>query len=121
MLATMEKRILVLEDDRAILELMELTLESEGYCVIGINHFEPLEYIIEFGPDIILLDIRLSDGYGHLLCQDLKANPVTAKIPVILVSGADNLETIAKNSRANDYLCKPFNADDLLNLVKEYA
>jgi DNA-binding response OmpR family regulator len=117
----MEKRILVLEDDKAILELMELTLESEGYFVIGINHYEPLEYIVEFGPDIILLDIRLSDGYGHLLCLDLKANPLTAKIPVILVSGANNLETIAKNSKANNYLSKPFNVDELLNVVKAYA
>ncbi len=117
----MEKRILVLEDEKAILELIEMFLESEGYFVIGINHYEPLEYIIEFGPDMILLDVRLSDGYGHLLCKDLKANPVTTKIPVILVSGADNLEVIAKECKADDYLCKPFNADDLLKVVKEYA
>jgi DNA-binding response OmpR family regulator len=116
----MEKRILVLEDNKAILDLIELTLESEGYFVIGINHFEPLEYIIEFGPDLILLDVRLSDGYGHLLCKDLKANPVTTNIPVILVSGADNLATIAKECGANNHLSKPFNADDLLKIVREF-
>lgn len=116
----MEKRILVLEDDKATLELVELTLESEGYFVIGINHYEPLEYIIEFGPELILLDIRLSDGYGHLLCKDLKANPITAKIPVLLVSGSNNLEAIAKEYQADDYLCKPFNVDELVKIVKEY-
>ncbi len=116
----MSKRILVLEDEEAILKMMEIVLGEQGFDVIGINHYEPLEYLIEFDPQIILLDIRLSNGYGHILCDDLKANPITAEIPVILISGAANLDVIAKEVKADNYLSKPFNVDELLNIVKLY-
>ena len=116
----MNKRIIVLEDEKDILELMEIALEEEGYEVVAINHHEPLEYIIEFEPELILLDIRLPNGYGHILCHDLKANRETSRIPVILVSGADNLAKIAEECKADDYLAKPFNIDDLLRCVRLY-
>jgi DNA-binding response OmpR family regulator len=111
---------MVLEDEKSILDLMEIALEGEGFDVIAINHHEPVEYLIDFDPQLILLDIRLSNGYGHILCEDLKANPETSMIPVILVSGADNLDKIAKESKANGFLSKPFNVEDLINCVKQY-
>jgi DNA-binding response OmpR family regulator len=114
------KQIVVLDDEKSILDLMEIALEEEGYNVIAINHYEPMEFFMDFDPKLILLDIRLSDGYGHHLCEDLKANPVTSAIPVILVSGADNLGKIAKESKADGYLSKPFNVDELISCVKQY-
>ena len=117
----MHKRILLIEDEKNILELMEMTLGDEGYDVFAINHYEPVDYIIEFAPNVVLLDVRLSDGYGHLLCKDLKENPLTSAITVILVSGAGNLEKIAHDYKADDYLSKPFSADELVNIVKQYA
>ena len=116
----MSKRIVVLEDEKSILDLMEIALEEEGFDVIAINHYEPLEYFIDFDPQLILLDIRLSNGYGHILCEALKANQKTSMIPVILVSGADNLSKIAKDSKADGFLSKPFNVDELINCVKHY-
>jgi DNA-binding response OmpR family regulator len=116
----MRKRIVLLEDEKDILEIIQFILEEEGYDVIAFNHFEPLEGIVEFQPKLILLDIRLTDGYGHLLCSQLKSNPTTAHIPVILVSGASNLEKIAEESGADSFLSKPFNMDDLIKLVKQY-
>jgi DNA-binding response OmpR family regulator len=116
----MNKRVVVLEDEKAILELMEIALEEEGFDVIAINHHEPMEYLIDFDPQLILLDIRLSNGYGHTLCEDLKANPETSMIPVILVSGADNLSKIANDVKANGFLSKPFNVDELIDCVRLY-
>ncbi|MDB4905114.1 MAG: phoB 4 [Mucilaginibacter sp.] len=116
----MNKRIVVLEDEKAILDLMEIALEEEGYDVIAINHHEPMEYFIDFAPQIILLDVRLSNGYGNILCENLKSNPLTSKIPVILVSGANNLVTIANECKADGYLSKPFSVDELLTCVKRY-
>ncbi len=116
----MSKRIVVLEDEKSILDLMEIALEEEGFDVIAINHYEPAEYFIDFDPQLILLDIRLSNGYGHILRENLKANQKTSMIPVILVSGADNLSKIAKDSKADGFLSKPFNVDELINCVKHY-
>ena len=116
----MRKRIIILEDEKDILEVIQFILEEEGYDVIAFNHFEPLEEIIEFQPNLVLLDVRLSDGYGHLLCSQLKANPTTSYLPVILVSGATNLEKIAKDYGADNFLEKPFGMDELVKMVKHY-
>lgn len=115
----MSKRILVLEDEVKILELMEMILEEEGHEVVAFNQYVPVDDVIEFGAQLIVLDIRLSNGYGHLLCKDLKANPSTSKIPVILVSGADNLATIAAECGADAYLQKPFGIEELIAIVSD--
>jgi DNA-binding response OmpR family regulator len=116
----MGKRVLILEDEADTLEFAELILTDEGFDVYAIDHYEPLEHIMEFAPNLIILDVRLSNGYGHLLCKDLKANPSTAYIPVVLMSGSNNLEAIAQESNADNFLIKPFGVDDLINIVKPY-
>jgi DNA-binding response OmpR family regulator len=114
----MISRILILEDDTHILELMESILEDEGYYTIALDHYLPVEDLMDLSPDLVLLDIRLSNGYGHLLCKDLKANPVTSKIPVVLISGSANLDTIAKECNADGFLNKPFSVEGLISIVK---
>jgi DNA-binding response OmpR family regulator len=116
----MDKHVVILEDDKATLEMVESILSEEGYFVSAINHYKPLDFFIEFEPDLVLLDIRLKDGYGHLLCKELKASPQTSHIPVILASGADNLEAIAKECHADGFISKPYSMDDLLALVKHF-
>jgi DNA-binding response OmpR family regulator len=114
------KRILLLEDENEMLELIQLILEDEGYNVFAFNRYEPVEEIMEFAPKLIILDIRLLNGYGHLLCSELKANFRTSRIPVILISSANNLEMIARECSADDFLAKPFIPDDLINKVKQF-
>ena len=117
----MSKRVLLLEDNRESLDLIEEILTEEGYHVIAFDHYESVDHIIDFAPELILLDIRLSDGYGHLLCEDLKNDPKTKNTPVILVSGAGNLEKIAHDCHADDFLSKPFDLEDLIQMVKQYT
>ena len=116
----MGKHVVILEDDKATLELVESILSEEGYFVSAINHYKPLDFFVEFEPNLILLDIRLTNGYGHLLCKELKADPDTAHIPVILASGADNLEVIAKECNADGFISKPYSMTDLVALVKHF-
>ena len=114
------KRVMILEDDEDVLGLEEIILMGEGYNVIPFNHYQSPEYMIDFMPEVILLDVRLGDGYGHLLCKELKDNPNTSNIPVILVSGSTNLEHVAEEYFADSYLSKPFNINELVDAVKQY-
>ena len=116
----MDKHVVVLEDNKETLEMVESILSEEGYFVTAINHYKPIDFFIEFEPNLILLDIRLINGYGHLLCKDLKANFQTSHIPVILASGAGNLELIAKESGADGFISKPYSIEDLVSVVKQF-
>jgi DNA-binding response OmpR family regulator len=117
----MHKKIIVIEDDTDILDLLQYILEDEGYQVLPSLQSESLSTIIEQKPCLVLLDDRLPGEYGHVLCSKIKADPQTTAIPVILVSATHNLEKLAKDCKADDYLPKPFDLKDLLKLVKAYA
>lgn len=117
----MNKNIVVIEDDRDILDLIQYILADEGYDVVGFNRLEPLEKISGQQPSVILLDNRLADGYGNTLCLSLKTNTDTKHIPVIMISASGGLEQIANNCKADAFLAKPFDLADLLNMVKRYS
>lgn len=117
----MSKRVLLLEDNKASVELIEEVLIEEGFHVIAFHHYETVNNIVDFAPQLILLDIRLSNGYGHILCKDLKADARTNHIPVILISASNNLEKIAKECHADNFLSKPFDLKDLIQLAKQYT
>jgi len=117
----MSKKIVVIEDDDDILELMQYILEDEGYQVLASNKFERLDTIIQQQPDLVLLDDRMPGEYGHVICSRIKSNPRTKDIPVILVSATRDLSQIAHDCHADSFLPKPFDLNELLNLVKQYA
>lgn len=117
----MRKKIVVIEDDNDILDLIQYILEDEGYQVLKSNKPEHIDVIAEHQPSLVLLDDRLPGEYGHAICQRIKSNPHTQHIPVVLVSATRNLEKVAFDCRADDFLTKPFDLTDLLSLVKQYA
>jgi DNA-binding response OmpR family regulator len=117
----MEKKILVIEDDNDILDLFQYILEDEGYKVWASDHSEHIEVIAEHRPNLVLLDDRLPGEYGHVICSRIKADPRTKNIPVVLVSATRDLEKLAFDCKADDYLPKPFDLKDLVKLVKQYA
>jgi two-component system phosphate regulon response regulator PhoB len=116
----MAKKIIVIEDNHDILDMIAYILEDEGYEVIPSLTAGPLKDIEEHKPNLILLDDWLPDGYGHDLCMQLKGNPQTAHIPVILVSSVQNLKELAKIAGANSYIHKPFDIDYLIKKVKKH-
>ncbi|WP_423146064.1 response regulator [Rubrolithibacter danxiaensis] len=117
----MEKRILVIEDDTDILSLIQTILETEGYTVIPSTNSTPLSSLDELHPNLILLDHFLGNSLGHTICKELKEDPDSVDIPVILISGAADLQEIAGSCNADSFIKKPFDIDEVINKVKEYA
>lgn len=117
----MKKRIIIIEDDLDVLDMMQYILTDEGYDTVGYSTIEGVKTVAEQRPALILLDNRLSNGYGNALCLSLKSDPATGHIPIILVSAAIDLEQIVVDCKADGYLKKPFNISDLTDLTKLYT
>jgi two-component system, OmpR family, phosphate regulon response regulator PhoB len=117
----MPKKIVVIEDDNDILDLIQYILEDEGYQVLPAGQTGNVDAIAAHQPDLVLLDDRLPGEYGHVMCSRIKSNPRTQNIPVVLVSATRDLEKVAFDCKADDFLPKPFDLDDLLTLVKQYT
>jgi len=114
-----KKRILVIEDDNTILEVIGLVLDYEGYHVISMrNHQELLRSDLSDIADLIMLDHQLAGITGHDICIDLKKDEQTRSIPVILMSASDVLQDIAASCGADGFIAKPFDIDGLTACVR---
>lgn len=114
-------RILVADDDQAILDATKLFLEYEGYEVLTAFDGDIVPQIQRELPDIILLDIWLSGTDGAEIARYLKQQEHTRHIPIILFSANRNIEELAKKAGAEDSLIKPFDLIDLLQKVQKYV
>jgi DNA-binding response OmpR family regulator len=117
----MSKRIIIIEDDKDTLDIMTYILTSEGHEVIAADNTEPLMHIHLHQPFLILMDVRLPDGPGNSICLKLKNDPATMHFPIALVSADNKLEEIAKGSRADAFLKKPFDVEELIGLTKQFS
>jgi CheY-like chemotaxis protein len=116
-----KKKILVADDDPAILEVITLILEDEGYAVTTSANGETVEKVQGELPDLILLDIWMSGMDGRDICKRLKAKPKTKHIPIVMISANKDAKAIALDAGANDFLAKPFEMTKLLAIVAKYA
>ena len=117
----MNNKIVLIDDDKDILDVVQFILADEGYDVVSYDHLIQLEEIITQQPAVILLDNRLGSGYGYEFSIALKSNEHTKHIPVILVSASEGLEQIAKKCNADAFLSKPFDLTAFVKLVKHYC
>jgi len=122
---TITKKILVIEDDKDIRETIVYILEEEKYEVIASEDSKILKSIDSFQPDLVLLDNWLtdwkSDANGQQLSKELKSNPATSHIPIIIISAVSNIKEIAEAGLANGYLRKPFDLVELVDIVKKHV
>lgn len=112
--------ILVVDDDKDILEVLQYILEDSGYEVNTLNdgHFL-FDKIKEHMPDLILLDIMLGNMDGRELCKDVKSKQETHDIPVIMISASHNIVTpYHQNGAPDDFIAKPFDITVLLNSIE---
>lgn len=115
------KRILIIEDNEDILELMQFVLEGAGFVVIPSEDSTPLSQLNELTPDLILMDNSLGDGSGSLFCKQLKSNPGTAHFPIVLVSANTELDKMTLHSGADGFLAKPFDIDQLVAIAQKFS
>lgn len=112
--------VLVVDNDEDMLILVQHTLLKEGYDpIFSPNGRNIMAIIQERKPDIILLDINMDGLDGAELCRQIKSNPATAKVPIVMYSGNTNIEAVTKECGANAFLTKPFQTDKLKRLLKD--
>lgn len=114
------KKILVADDDPAIVDSIQMILEMEGYAVDTTVDGETIYKMEKEYPDLLLLDIWMSGEDGRDVCKFLKKSSLTKKIPIIMISASRDVKESAKQAGANDFLAKPFEMEDLLNIVKKH-
>lgn len=113
------QKILVVDDDSDLLEMIQMTLSRLGYHITTLAKGSGFINVVESNrPDIILLDIFLGDADGRNLCYQMKLQPAYENIPVILYSaGYVPLSTIQR-SMADEFIIKPFDIKQLLEKIK---
>ncbi|KYO66696.1 winged helix-turn-helix domain-containing protein [Thermovenabulum gondwanense] len=115
------EKILIVDDEPNILELLKFNLENNGFKVIkALNGEQALELIKLEKPDLILLDVMLPGIDGYELCKILRRKTDTSEIPIILIT-AKNEEIdriLGLEIGADDYITKPFSVRELVARVK---
>ncbi|MFK7822474.1 MAG: response regulator, partial [Planctomycetaceae bacterium] len=105
-------RVLIADDNQPNRELLEAYLDDEGYEIVMAHDGEhTMELVAEQHPDIILLDIMMPRLSGYEVCEQLKANAETRKIPVLMVTALNEMGDIEKaiEKGCDDFLKKPVN------------
>ncbi len=114
-------RIMVVDDEAYIVELVKFNLEKEGYQVsVATNGMEALDMIQYERPDLVLLDIMLPNVDGLEVCRTLKQNKDTSWIPIIMLTAkGEEIDTVlGLEMGADDYIKKPFSPRELIARVK---
>ena len=116
----MKKRILVLDDNQDILDIVMEVLTYEGYevlCATSTNHFD--ERVVGWKPDVAILDFKLIDGNGGELCKKLKSNPQTQHVPVILFSAYINGKKDLLSYGSDAVITKPFDLTEFTDKIRD--
>jgi DNA-binding response OmpR family regulator len=113
------KKILLIDDDIDILNVVKLLLSYNHYKVKAISKWQIItETIKEFTPDLILLDIDLGGADGSEICRNLKRSEGIKDVPIILISAHNMPVNYLKRCKAEAFIAKPFEVPDLLETIK---
>jgi len=114
-------RVLIVDDNRDILWVVEVILKRFGFEVMTtLKGEEVLSKTKMFSPQLILLDVFLSGIDGIDICNTLKSTPETKDIPVIMISAHTNFKEVKKFCRADDFMSKPFDANELVRKINYF-
>lgn len=118
-----KKTIMIVDDEEALVEIIRIKLESEGYNVmVAYDGKEALEKINKQKPNLILLDIMMPELNGFEVCKKLKNNESLKYIPVIMLSAKAQEVDIKKGREvgAIDYITKPFDFAQMIEVIKNH-
>jgi DNA-binding response OmpR family regulator len=116
-------KILAVDDEPELTELIAYHLGRLGHRVVtAANGWEALDQIARDRPDIILLDLMLPDLDGFGVCEILRRDPVTATIPIIIISAWASIDSrhLGLELGALDYITKPFSPHELVERVNHF-
>lgn len=111
-------KVLVVDNDATTVSLLRILLQLDGYAVLDCGlAFHVLETVSREKPDLILMDVFLTGGDGLALLRHLRADPATARLPVVMTSGMELSEQCAQ-AGANSFLLKPYSPEQLAATMK---
>jgi DNA-binding response OmpR family regulator len=116
-----QPRVLVVDDDRRVRELLEVALTAHGFAVLtAVDGEDAVQCAQRERPDLVILDVRLPKRSGFEVCDTLRSDPVDPTVPIVLVSAAAETEQRlhAFSRGADDYLAKPFSPKELIARVR---
>jgi DNA-binding response OmpR family regulator len=117
------RRIVYIEDEQEMIDLVRLILGRKGYEVIGVNTGRAgITTVQEILPDLVLLDLMMPDVDGWDVYQKIKAGKKTRSIPVIVITAkAQSIDKVLglHIAKVNDYLSKPFKPQELVESVQK--
>jgi CheY-like chemotaxis protein len=118
----MGEKVLICDDDPDILEVTKTILTIRGYDVeTYMNTDDLLSKVKALQPSVILMDLWIPDIGGEKVTQQLKADPATSHIPVIIFSANNDIEKVAASAGANGFLRKPFEIAELERIISVHA
>jgi DNA-binding response OmpR family regulator len=115
----MSEKVLLIENDPAVRDLITYILEDEGMMVVQLTTPEDLDAMAPSTPDLALIDEWIPGGPGHRFCLRIKQIWQMSHIPMIIMSTALHVEDIMADCRADAYISKPFDLNELLAKVRE--
>jgi CheY-like chemotaxis protein len=117
------KIIMVVDDSQTVRNIMALILHRAGYRSVRVaSAMEALHTLRELIPDLIFLDITLPGMDGLDVCKIIKENPRTKQVPVIMLSGNNEVfdKVMGRLAGASDYITKPFEPEIILNCIRSF-
>lgn len=113
-------RILVVDDDSAIGEMLQMLLEMNGYdVVVSEEPGKTEENIIAHGTDLVLLDMLISGVNGTDVCARLRSDETLDQVSILMMSALHDAGKRCKEAGADDFIAKPFEVDELLQKINK--
>ncbi|MGH7203578.1 MAG: response regulator [Candidatus Levyibacteriota bacterium] len=114
--------IMIVDDDPDIVDALQFVLQDAGYKTKTSQEGEDAEKLTEKDlPELLILDVLLSGKDGRDICQKLKKQPQTKKLPIIMISAHPSAQKSVAQCGADAFLAKPFNVTDLLSTVEKFV
>ena len=117
------KKILIVDDEADIIEILQFVLEAEGFeCITAFDGEEGLKLAREIHPDLIILDVMMPKINGYKISRLLKYDNKYKDIPILMITARsqDEDKVIGEETGANEYITKPFVVDDVVQRVQSY-
>ncbi len=118
--AALMARLLIVDDDVEMLQMLDIALREEFEITTALNGLEAIEHLVEYDPDLMLIDIMMPKMNGYQLLQSVRRNAYFRNLPVIIVSAKSSPRDREYAARlgATGFLAKPFQIDELLETVR---